>query len=70
MTTTTTREHEKYGYKSAASFISDRDEPMSATALAAWHQEITGRPPTAEELAEMRPNTEADIREQVAWYRR
>jgi hypothetical protein len=64
-----TKEHKKYGYESAVSFISDRDEPMAATALSAWHQEITGRPPTADELAEMRPDAESVIREQVAWYR-
>ena len=65
-----THEHRKYGYESAVVFISDREEPMDAAALAAWHEEITGRAPTVDELAEMRPDTADTIHEQATYHKR
>lgn len=52
-----------------AESIAERDDPMSAADLSKWFREECGREPTADEMEIMGPNTEEQIREQIAYYR-
>jgi len=63
-----TKEHEGYGYECPVTFISDRDDPLTAESISTWFEEMTGRQPTADELREMHPDTPKAVADQAAWY--
>ena len=65
-----TMEHEGYGYECPVTFISDRDDPLTAESISTWFEEITGRQPTADELREMHPDDQMRVDEEAARYPR